>query len=178
MKKLLLIVQIISALTLLSSKYFLATDNIIGWWFSVTGYLLACFWNVKNNLKIYALLVFSLALLSTYGGYKWATNIEGLEIFDYFVIIGTLIISLLLAKKAQKLNKNMWKYQISGTFLFMFAFILIGFKHSEGWVLMFAGHFLTGYIYLKTRAYAFVIVQILSAYIAASQLIPFLLLPY
>ena len=126
MKEILFIVQTISALLLFSSKYFLATNNSLGWWFSVAGYLLACFYNVKTDLKIYALVVFSLALLSLYGGYKWYLEVTGIRSFDYLVIISTILGAAFLAKKGWESKKALWQHQTIGTVLFMIAFLYLG----------------------------------------------------
>lgn len=171
MKGTLLFVQTLSALLLFSSKYFLATNNSLGWWLSVAGYLLACFYNIKTDLKIYALVVFSLALLSLYGGYKWHIAVTGLKTFDYFVVSGTILGAIFLAKRGWEGKKPLWQHQTFGTILFMVAFLLLGFRQEEGWILMFFGHFLTGYIYVRTKAYLFVVAQAFSAYIALAQIL-------
>jgi hypothetical protein len=171
MKEILFLVQTISALLLFSSKYFLAMNNPLGWWLSASGYLLACFYNAKTNLKICALVVFSLALLSFYGVYKWHIEITGLRNFDYLVIFCTILIAIFLAKKGWENKKALWQHQTIGTILFMVAFLLLGLRHEEGWFMMLAGHLITGYIYVKTKAYVYVTVQTFSAYIALAQIL-------
>ena len=166
MKKILLIIQIVASLLLLLSKYFLAINDSLGWVLSIIGYLLVCFYNIKKELKIYALVVFSLTLLSIYGVYKWYIGISGLDIIDYSVIFGTITMSFWLAKKAKESKEPLWQHQTIGTILFMMGFILIGLKFPIGWAILLCGHVLNGYIYYRIEAYVFVFIQIISAYVA------------
>jgi len=172
MKKFLLIIQIVSALVLLFSKYLLAIENIWGWWIAVGAYALIAFYNAKANLKIYALVGVSLALLTLYGGIKWNINIPGLGIFDYLVVAGTVVAAIYMATEAFKAKEDsLWLFETIGTMVFMASFLILGWGHVEGWFGFLIGHTINMRIYFKKKAYWFFGIQIISVLIALAKIL-------
>ena len=153
MKKFLLTIQIVSSVLSLVSKYFLATENIWGWWIAVFAYILVAIYNAKANLKIYSLIGVSLALLTFYGGCKWSAGIQGLGLFDYIVVAATIFTTFYFAIQGSKFKKPLWIHQTVGVAVFMASFLLLGWGIDWGWLGLAIGHAINVYIYFRGKAY-------------------------
>lgn len=162
MKKSLRVLEATASTSLMLSKYFLALGSIWGWWLSILGYVLTSLFNTKIKLKAVAGIVAGLAILSAYGLYKWTYNISGLQIFDWVVIILSLIFSTILIIKEAKARKPYWILQTVATIAFAFAFITLGMKMEIGWVALLVGHINNTYLYYKKEAYIISVMQIVS----------------
>ena len=176
MKRFLLAIQIVSSIFALLSKYFLAVNDVLGWWFGVACYIMVAIYNSKANLKIYTMVGISLTILTAYGGYKWIDGQQGLELFDYLVAGGTVFTAILMAlksyvKEGKKEKNSLWFSQTAGTIIFMVSFLLLGWgEHNLAWSGLLVGHVLNTYVYKVRKAYFYVILQIISMYIALAAL--------
>ncbi|MEA3399412.1 MAG: nicotinamide mononucleotide transporter [Patescibacteria group bacterium] len=162
MKKSLRILEAIASTSLMLSKYFLALGSVWGWWLSILGYILTSFFNVKIKLKAVAGIVAGLAVLSAYGLYKWTYYISGLQLFDWIVIIVSLILSIILIIKEVKTKRPYWMFQAIGIIAFAFAFITLGMKMEIGWYVLLIGHINNTYLYYKKEAYIISVMQVVS----------------
>ncbi len=162
MKKGLRVLEATASTSLMLSKYFLALGSVWGWWLSILGYILTSFFNVKIKLKAVAGIVAGLAVLSAYGLYKWTYHISGLQLFDWIVIIVSLILSIILITKEVKTKRPYWMLQTIATIAFAFAFIALGMKMEIGWYALLIGHINNTYLYYKKEAYIISVMQIVS----------------
>ncbi len=161
-KKTLLYLEIAVATSLALSKYFLAINNIIGWWLSITGYSLTTIYNVKIKLKIVAVITAALASLSVYGLYKWSNHIPGLQLIDILVIGLSILFSIILIVREAQEKKPFWLFQTIAIIAFSSAFITLGMKMEIGWYLMALGHVNNFYLYYKKEAYIISLFQVVS----------------
>ncbi len=171
MKKELRYLETASAISLMLSKYFLAVSSIMGWWFSIIGYLLTTIFNIKIKLKIVATIVAGLTILSIYGLYKWTNEITGLQILDFIIIVLSITFATILITNEAKRKKPFWILQSIATISFATAFILLGLKLEIGWYALIIGHINNTYLYYKKKAYIICSTQIISITIAIFKLI-------
>ncbi len=162
MKKSVRVLEAAASTSLMMSKYFLSLGSVWGWWLSILGYILTSFLNVKIKLKAVAGIVAGLAILSAYGLYKWTYEISGLQIFDWVIIIITLVSSFILISKEARDKKPYWVLQTVATISFAFAFIALGMKMEIGWYALLIGHINNTYLYYKKEAYIISAMQIVS----------------
>lgn len=173
MKASLRILEASSSTSLMLSKYFLAQSSIWGWLLSIVGYALISLFNVKIKLVIAAIIVAGLALISTYGLYKWSNHVSGLQPVDYTIITLSSIFSIILIIREAKNRRPFWIPQTICTILFTSAFILIGLKMEIGWYAMLLGHVNNLYLYVKKSAYIVGFMQLVSLIIVLSKIISF-----
>lgn len=171
MKRSLRFLELASATSLMLSKYFLALGSVWGWWLSILGYVLTSIFNVKIKLKAVAGIVAGLAVLSAYGLYKWSYDIAGLQLFDWIVIIISLILSAILIWKEAKTGKPYWALQSITTLAFAAAFITLGMKIEIGWYVLLIGHINNTYLYYKKGAYIISVMQVVSIVIVLVKIV-------
>ncbi|MEI7920092.1 MAG: nicotinamide mononucleotide transporter [bacterium] len=170
MKKL-RILETLASTSLMLSKYFLAISSTFGWWFSIIGYVLTAILNVKIKLKIVAIVVAGLSLLSVYGLYKWTNAIQGLQLIDFMIIAVSSICATILIIIEAKQKRPLWILQTITTLSFTFAFIALGMKLEIGWYALLVGHINNTYLYYKKKAYIMGIMQIISIIIVITKLV-------
>jgi hypothetical protein len=163
--------ETLASVSLMLSKYFLAISSIFGWWLSIIGYILTTIFNVKIKLKIAATVVAGLALLSTYGLYKWSYKILGLQSIDFVIIGLSSIFAIALIISEAKQKKPFWLLQSIAVIAFSFAFIALGLKIQIGWYALLLGHINNTYLYYQKRAYIMGVMQIVSIIIVLVKLI-------
>lgn len=159
-----------AATSLMLSKYFLAISSVFGWWLSIVGYILTIILNIKIKLRIVAIVVGALALLSIYGLYKWEQEINGLQIIDYTIIALSGVIATGLIYYEAKHKKPLWFLQSIATIAFMFAFVALGLKLEIGWYALLIGHINNTYLYYQKKAYIIGVMQIISIIIVLIKL--------
>jgi len=137
--------QIFSASVLLTSKILLKEDLVLGWIFAIAGYLCATYynWRSKDDLRVYTVTVISLALISSFGLYKWAEGVKQILVFEYFIFIVTIILASIVyrltkkkikeaSKETSRAKRNNPKLQFIGTIWYMFCLPFIGYIVPEG----------------------------------------------
>ena len=164
--KQMLFLEILCSSILLAGKYFLAIESICGWYATATGYGLYTVFNFKKSLKIISIITTGLFLLSSYGLYKWHSRLNGLETFDYIVITLTLIFGSVVAYFEWKSKKPGWLSQTIVNFLAMTAYTMIGLGIKSGWWFLAGTHVILPFVYGKRGAYVTVVMQIISLYVA------------
>lgn len=167
-------VEAASATSLLVSKYFLAINSVWGWVLAIVGYFLAGIYNASKGLKILAVVVIGLMLLSAYGWYKWATHMSGLQVFDIVVICGTVVFGGAIAFYQYRHRRPLWKVETAINILCMAAYVLLGLGSDWGWVCLIGAHIGLAYLYMIKHGYIFVGQQIISICIAVFKLIDWL----
>jgi hypothetical protein len=165
------ILEALASTSLMLSKYFLAISSTFGWWFSIIGYALTAILNVKIKLKIVAIVVAGLSLLSIYGLYKWTNAIQGLQFIDFIIIAISGICATILIIIEAKNKRPFWVLQTIATLAFIFAFITLGMKLEIGWYALLIGHINNTYLYYKKQAYIIGIMQIISIIIVITKII-------
>ncbi|MBN2884556.1 nicotinamide mononucleotide transporter [Patescibacteria group bacterium] len=160
-----------AATSLMLSKYFLAISSILGWWLSIIGYILTAILNIKIKLRIVAVIVIGLSLLSVYGLYKWEQEINGLQIIDYIIISLSGIMATALIIYEAKHKKPFWFLQSIATLAFMLAFIALGLKLDIGWHALLIGHINNMYLYYQKQAYIIGVMQIISIIIVLTKIL-------
>jgi hypothetical protein len=110
-------------------------------------------------------------LITAYGLYKWSSQISGIQLIDWVVIIISSIFSLILIISEARNKKPYWILQSIATISFAFAFIAIGMKMEIGWFALFIGHINNTYLYYKKEAYIISLMQIVSIIIVIVKLI-------
>lgn len=171
MKRSLRVLESAAATSLMLSKYFLAISSVYGWWLSILGYMLTTLFNIKIKLKIVATIVAALTILSAYGLYKWSSQISGIQLIDWVVIIISSIFSLILIISEARNKKPYWILQSIATISFAFAFIAIGMKMEIGWFALLTGHINNTFLYYKKEAYIISFMQIISIIIVIVKLV-------
>jgi hypothetical protein len=161
--------ETVAAGSLLFSKYLLAIGSVWGWIAAVIGYFLTMIYNFKKDIKILAVVVIGLLLLCVYGWYKWSIGIKGLQIFDYVVIVLTVVFGLWLAYMEWKSKKKLWFQQTVITVLCMAAYIMLGLGLNKGWYCLGIAHVFLFYVYYKKGAYVYTVMQAISIYIALTK---------
>lgn len=156
--------------SLMLSKYFLAISSVWGWWLSIIGYVLVTIFNLKVKLKIMAIIVAGLALLSTYGLYKWTYSITGLQLIDFVIISLSSLSAIVLIVHEAKNKKPFWVLQSIATIAFSFAFIALGLKMEIGWYALLIGHINNTYLYYQKKAYIVGAMQIISIIIVLTKI--------
>lgn len=159
-----------SATALMLSKYFLAISSIFGWWLSILGYVLTLILNIKIKLKIVAVAVGGLALLSAYGLFKWSYQIQELHLIDFIIIILSAIFATGIIIYEAKQKKPFWILQAITTAAFILAFLTLGLKMEIGWYALLIGHINNTYLYYKKRAYIIGLAQIISIIIVLTKI--------
>lgn len=162
--------EVVSSILAITSKYLLSVNSIWGWSLGAAGYAIITGYNFKRKVPIVASLTAGLMLLLLYGWYKWFIDVKGLQTLDYIVIVLTLVFALSIGYNQYKSKTPLWFPQVISTVFFMGGFILIGLGSLLGWYGLLLGHVVIGYIYYKKRAFIYVLVQIISIYIALSKL--------
>jgi len=160
-----------AAASLTLSKYFLSISSILGWWLSITGYILTAILNVRIGLRIAVTITVALALLSAYGLYKWQYEIVGLQTLDLFIIALTLLFAVFIIKKEAKEKRDLWLIQSLTVLIFSAAFILLGLKLNIGWYALLIGHVNNLYLYYRKKAFMIVVTQIISIIIVILKLL-------
>ena len=160
-----------ASVSLMLSKYFLAVSSVLGWWLSILGYILTTILNVKIKLKIVAIVVAGLTLLSAYGLYKWTYQIPGLQLIDFLIISLSSVFAVTLIIKEAKERKPFWLLQSISSIAFSFAFIALGMKMEIGWYALLIGHINNTYLYYHKKAYIIGAMQIVSIVIVLVKLI-------
>jgi len=160
-----------SATALMLSKYFLAISSVFGWWLSILGYVLTLILTIKIKLRIVAVAVGGLALLSTYGLYKWTYQIQGLHPIDFTIIILSTILAISIVIYEAKRKKPFWILQAITTTTFIFAFLMLGLKMEIGWYALLIGLINNTYLYYRKRAYVIGIAQIISIIIVLTKIL-------
>lgn len=163
--------EIVASGLLMLSKFFLAISSVFGWWLSILGYALVTILNIKLKLKIVAVTVMMLSLLSVYGLYKWSYKIVGLQPIDFAIITLGVISALVLIVIEAKQKKPLWILQSIVTIAFCSAFILLAMKIGVGWYALLIGHINNAYLYHKKQAYIVESMQIISVIIVLFKLI-------
>jgi hypothetical protein len=163
------VLETLAAGSLLASKYLLATGSIYGWIVAATGYFLTMIYNIKKDIKILAIVVVGLLFLCLYGWYKWSVGLKGLQVFDYTVIVLTIIFGLCFAYAEWKSKKPLWLQQIIITFLCMIAYIMLGLSLNGGWYCLATAHSILIYVYLRKGGYVYTVLQVASVYIALTK---------
>jgi hypothetical protein len=162
--------EILGALGMLTSKYFLAINSEWGWYLAIAGYMFTAIFMYKVNLKITVVVLIELGLLSLYGLYKWTTHTVGLQPIDFTVIALCSVFSLWLIVTEAKEKKQFWVLQTILTIAFSFATIFIGMKMDLGWYLLLVGHSANLFIHFQKRSYAFITIQAISIVIVLAKL--------
>ena len=163
-------IETLSAVSLMLSKYFLAISSIFGWWLSITGYTLATLLNIKIKLRIISTITVGLALLSTYGLYKWINKVPGLQFIDFAIIALSIMFAMILIITEAKQRKPFWVIQSITTLAFGSAFIFLGMKMEIGWYALLIGHINNGYLYYRKEAFIIASMQVVSIVIVVVRL--------
>ncbi len=164
------ILEVAGSGSLLISKYLLAVGSIFGWIAAIVGYALTGVYNFKRDIRIIAVVVIGLLLLSAYGWYKWECHVKGLQTFDYTVILLTTCAGFALGYIEWKGKRPLWKSQTAVTLLCMAAYLFLGFGKIEGWYCLGFAHVLLTFIYFSKRSYVYTVLQIFSVYIALTKI--------
>lgn len=175
MKKL-KILEGISAISLLFSKVLLAFEIILGWPFSVFGYVLVAIYNFLRKDTLLASTVTGLAAMSAYGWYKWSNELRGLFQTDYLILgltaIFALVIYILKARKGGLMGHLQGLITVST----LTAFILLGHNvFLGGWIALLASHTMLAYFYKNRGAKYYVWLQIVSMVIALTKIVNLLI---
>ncbi|MEI6773720.1 MAG: nicotinamide mononucleotide transporter [bacterium] len=163
--------ETMAAGTLMLSKYFLAISSVYGWWLSILGYALTTIFNLKIKLKIVAIVVTGLGLLSVFGLYKWSYEIHGLQAIDFIIIGVSSIFATILIIREAKAKRPFWILQSIATIAFTVAFITLGMKLNIGWYALLIGHINNMYLYYKNKAYIVATMQVVSIIIVLVKLL-------
>lgn len=167
----LVIIEIISSISAILSKYLLSIDHIYGWILGAIGYILITIYNQKREMHIVAMVTVGLTFITLYGWYKWSINIHGLDNIDYTIVTLTLVFVIIIGIKQSIKKAPLWFIQTITTLFFMGGFILIGLGFIEGWYFLGFGHILIGYIYYRKKAFLYVTVQVISICIVLSKIL-------
>ena len=176
MKKSVRILEVVSSLVMVLSKYFLSKDNNYGWILSIIGYMMVVSYNSIRKIFMLAILSAGLLVLSIYGWYKWNNQFTGLQTLDYVIIAITLSINIYLGFNGWRNKKDLWWQQIVASLCSMSGFILLGLQIILfGWFSLLFSHLFIGYTHYKKSDYVYVLVQILSFGIALKKIIEIVL---
>jgi len=156
-------IEILAALLLSISKYFLVIWSA-EWW------ILSSFWYIVSfiylffllKLPISSVLQLWLLLLNLYWFYKRTVWFSWLLLIDYVVIFITVIIALFIAYFEIKKHKKLRIYEIVAIISWMLWFIYLAFQNNIWRLLIIFNLIIFNYIFLKKRSYIFVITQTLA----------------
>ena len=166
------IIEIVSSISALTSKILLFFENILGWPFSIIGYILVAIYNFREKYTLLAVTVSGLVFTCSYSWYKWAYEIQGLQLFDYIVIGLTALFGLVVYILKVRKDGLLGHLQGIVTVTVLSAFMLLGYKeYLYGWLCLFISYCILCYLYSKKKAYFYVTLQILSLTIALVKVI-------
>ncbi|MCA9353536.1 nicotinamide mononucleotide transporter [Candidatus Nomurabacteria bacterium] len=168
MKKQLKVIEVISSVSALLSKILLAFDSIVGWPFSLIGYVLISIYNLLRKDTMLAVTVTGLAGMSAFGWYKWSNEIAGLFFWDYIVLGITFVFALFVYIRTSRKGGLMGHIQGLITVAVISAFLMLGYKiFVGGWIALIVSHLMLAFFYWKRSAKYYVVLQIISIIIAA-----------
>ncbi|PCI20142.1 hypothetical protein COB64_02425 [Candidatus Wolfebacteria bacterium] len=170
------ILEGISAISLLLSKALLAFEILLGWPFSIFGYVLVAVYNFLRRDTLLGSTVVGLAAMSSYGWYKWSNELSGLFQTDYFILSLTAIFALVIYVKEARKGGLMGHLQGLITISTLSAFILLGHHmFTLGWIALLTSHTMLAYFYNKKDAKYYVWLQIASIAIALTKIVNLLI---
>lgn len=174
----------ISAVSLLISKVFLASESIFGWPLAVFGYVLTAIYNFLRRARILAWTVVGLAAMSGFAWYKWTEKMRGLFATDYVILGFTAVFAgglYFLKLRAVENREELINAHMQGMILIttLSAYLLLGYKILIfGWLSLWCAHILLALFYSRLNARWFTTLQLVSLLIAEVKIINLIFVHY